>query len=109
MKLLDAKTLLKFKKSQTLHDVKSGDRPVLVKYFDPCGRYTLYVVEARPVGDDWELYGYCVSPLGEDCDEYGYQMLSELQAVRGRFGLGIERDIHFSGTINSAVRGEVGA
>lgn len=98
MKLLTKAIEAKFRQPLA-PGVPIQDRPVLVKYFDPCGRYTLYVVEANPAGDDWELFGYCVSPLGADCDEWGYAALSELQSVRGRFGLGIERDLHFSGTV----------
>ena len=98
MKLTTAAVLKKFEKSRTC------GQEILVKYFDPCGRYTLYVTEAEKCGDDWRLYGYCVSPLGPDCDEYGYIMLSELQSVRNRFGLGIERDLHFSGTLPQVLK-----
>jgi hypothetical protein len=104
MKLLTKAIEAKFERSNAGADTqgrRNGD--ILVKYFDPCGRYTLYVLEAEKVGDDWQLYGYCVSPLGEDCDEYGYASLNELQSVRGRFGLGIERDLHFKGTIGDVV------
>ena len=69
------------------------ERTVPVKFFDPTGRFTYYVLEFD--GDD-TLFGYCVSPLGEDCDELGYASLAELQAVRGRFGLGLERDLHWN-------------
>jgi len=31
-----------------------------------------------------------------DCIEYGTISLSELQGLRLRFGLGIERDLHFT-------------
>lgn len=69
--------------------------PVIVKYFDPCGRYTFYVTEGeRWENGDWWLYGWCVSPLGSDCDEFSSVMLSELQSVRGPLGLGIERDLY---------------
>ena len=63
-----------------------------VKFFDPAGRYTFYAIEYD--GGD-RLFGYCVSPLGPDCDEWGYASVSEMQAVRNRFGLGIERDLHW--------------
>lgn len=66
---------------------------VTVKFFDPCGRFTFYATEYD--GED-SVFGYCVSPLGPDCDELGYASVSELQAVRGRLGLGIERDIHWT-------------
>lgn len=109
MKLTTAAILTKFERSNAGADLvarKAGE--ILVKYFDPCGRYTLYVLEAEKGeyehGTDWRLYGYCVSPLGPDCDEYGYVMLSDLQSVRGRFGRGIERDIHFTGTIEEVLK-----
>lgn len=85
-------------------DGKGFDALVVCKFFDPSGRYTYYATEGAPIGEDdasgqtrreeadWEFFGYCVSALGEDCDEWGYATLSELQSVRGRFGLGIERD-----------------
>ena len=68
------------------------ERTVPVKFFDPTGRFTYYVLEYD--GDD-TLFGYCVSPLGADCDELGYASLAELQAVKGRLGLGLERDLHW--------------
>ena len=39
------------------------------------------------------LFGLC--DLGLGCAELGSVLLSELAAYRGRFGLGIERDIRF--------------
>ena len=72
-----------------------GDQAqVVVKYFFPAGRYTLYVTEGEKEGTDVRLFGYCVSALGEDCDEWGYVMLSELQGLRVR-GLTMERDLSF--------------
>ena len=70
------------------------DAKVVVKYFFPAGRYTLFVTEAEPDGDDWLLFGYCLSPFGEDSDEWGYASLAELRSTRVR-GLAIERDLHF--------------
>lgn len=71
------------------------ETPIIVKFFDPTGRGTWYATEGERREDgDWLFYGFVVSPLGPDCDEYGSFLLSELQSVRGRFGLGIERDRH---------------
>jgi hypothetical protein len=39
------------------------------------------------------LFGLC--DLGMGCPELGYVSLSELRSVRGRLGLGIERDLYF--------------
>lgn len=64
---------------------------VVVKYFFPSGRYTLFVTEAERQGDDYLLFGYCLSPFGAECDEWGYASLAELRSLRIR-GLGIERD-----------------
>ncbi len=76
-------------------DAKRDAALVVAKYFDPSGRFTFYATEGQPDGDDFLLFGYCVSPLGADLDEWGYTALSELEAVTGRFGLGIERDLSF--------------
>jgi len=75
-------------------DGRGMDAVVVVKYFFPAGRYTLYVTEAETCGDDVRLFGYCLSPFGEDCDEWGYASLNELRTTRVR-GLSIERDLHF--------------
>lgn len=82
----------------------------VVKLFDPSGRYTFFVFdgeedEADEQGNkDMRLFGYVVSPLGADCDEWGYTLLSELASIKGRFGLGIERDRHFAGVTSQALR-----
>jgi hypothetical protein len=68
------------------------DALVVVKYFFPAGRYTLYVTEAEFDGDDAQLFGYCLSPFGEDSDEWGYASLAELRSLRVR-GLTMERDV----------------
>jgi len=77
-----------------------GDQAkVVVKFFDPAGRYTFYVTEGRPEGKDYLFFGYCISPLGEDCDEWGYTSLKELLSVGIQRGLGIERDRYFPASI----------
>jgi hypothetical protein len=73
-------------------DGKGAEALVVVKYFGG-GRYSFFATEGEPDGDDFRLYGYCISPLGPDCDEWGYSSLQELQAARFAFGLGVERDL----------------
>ena len=63
---------------------------VVAKFFNPGGAGTWYVIEFD--GED-TFFGY-VCGLGDN--ELGYFSLRELQDFRGRFGLGIERDIHFT-------------
>jgi len=83
-----------------------ADPVAVIKFFDPCGRYTFYVLEARREPDgDLLLFGFCVSPLGPDCDELGYASLRELESVRGPLGLGIECDLYFKPTRLSEIRG----
>src|SRR5258707_10969561 len=63
-------------------DGRGMDALVVVKYFFPAGRYTLYVTEAEFDGDDAQFFGYCLSPFGEDCDEWGYASLAEFRSLR---------------------------
>ena len=72
-----------------------------VKFFFPSGRGTWYGIEFD--GTD-RFFGWVASPLGSDCDELGYFSLAELASVRGRFGLGIERDLWFKPTPLSEVK-----
>jgi hypothetical protein len=82
------------------------DPMVKVKFFDPCGSWTWYVVEGSAImGDGTEV------PIkdanGKETDilffglvkgfekELGYFSLSELQSISGPLGLGIERDLYF--------------
>lgn len=64
------------------------EKKVIVKFFDPTGSWTWYATEYD--GED-RFFG-----LVDGFElEWGYFSLKELQSVRGRFGLGIERDRHF--------------
>lgn len=75
-----------------------------LKIFDPTGRYTYYAFEAHPQGDDLILFGFCVSSLGEDGDEWGYTSLNELAGIRKQpFGLGLEREIYFTGVTRADI------
>lgn len=69
-----------------------ADKVILAKFFYPCGYATWYATEYLP--EDRVFFGFCaVLPGGE---EWGYFSLDELQSFRGKFGLGIERDMHFT-------------
>lgn len=67
----------------------------VVKLFNPCGAQTWLLTEIDPVDNDI-AFGLC--DMGMDCPELGSVRLSELAGYRGRFGLGIERDLHFTAT-----------
>ena len=82
------------------------EKKAVVKFFDPTGRGTWYGCE---YDKEDTFFGYWVSPLGSDCDEWGYFSLAELKSVRGKMGLGIERDLHWdSNTPMGKVLGTTG-
>ena len=67
--------------------------PIIVaKFFNPCGAGTWYATEYDP--GQRIFFGY-VSIFGDHNDEWGSFSLDELEAYRGPFGIGIERDLYF--------------
>ena len=69
-----------------------------VKFFDPTGSWTWYATEYDPA--ERQFFGL-VKGLET---ELGYFSLDELEAFRGRMGMGIERDRHFQPCPLSQVR-----
>ena len=67
---------------------KPEDVQVIVKFFDPCSQWTWYATEFN--GED-SFFGY-VRGLE---NELGYFSLFELESIKNRLGLGIERDRYF--------------
>lgn len=65
----------------------------VVRLFNPCGAATWLATELDEDGDT--LFG--LADLGFGCPELGYFSISEIEAVRLPFGLGIERDGTFRG------------
>jgi len=64
----------------------------VVKLFTPDGAATWLLTEIDP-GDYDRCFGLC--DLGLGYPELGYVSLAELQSVRGKLGLAIERDRWF--------------
>ena len=79
------------------------DPPPVVKLFTPDAGATWLLTEIDPDDTD-RAFGLC--DLGHGFPELGYVSLSELQSVRGRLGLAVERDLHFvaSKTISAYAR-----
>ena len=97
MKLLTAAIINKLLKAPIYSTDAKDVSPIIVKFFTPWSNWTWYAVEGNPIKDstgaviDWEFFG-----LVEGHErELGYFVLSELQSIRGQFGLKIERDMHF--------------
>lgn len=66
------------------------EQKIVCKVFDPCGSYTAYIMNQDPNDPDY-LWGI-VSWMEV---EMGSMSLSDLSTVKNRFGLGMERDLHF--------------
>jgi hypothetical protein len=75
-----------------MKDGKTPDHKPVVKIFNPCGAATWLLTESDPDEPD-RLFGLCDLGMGEP--ELGYVLRSELESVRGRLGLGMERDLWF--------------
>lgn len=74
---------------------KTGEtQPPVVKYFCPWGAGTWLISEAEIQGEEIILFGLC--DLGFGTPEIGSVLLSELESLKGPFGMTIERDIHFT-------------
>ena len=69
------------------------DPPPVVKLFTPDAGATWLLTEIDPDDHD-HAFGLC--DLGHGFPELGYVSLAELQSVRGRLGLQVERDLHFT-------------
>lgn len=65
---------------------------VQVKFFDPTGSFTWYATEFDGQDTFFGVVTSSICPRGE----YGTFSLSELESVRVKFGLRIERDLHFT-------------
>ena len=90
MKLITKKLEKRFAQVGRQENVK--DPLIIAKFFNPAGAGTWYVTEYDPKSR--VFFGY-VSIFGDWNDEWGSFSLDELQAYKGRFGLGIERDLYF--------------
>jgi hypothetical protein len=93
------------KKIPALYSQENDPDPtVWVKFFNPGGPGSWFVLEFD--GED-QFFGW-VNILGDDDAELGYFSLAELAEYKGRFGLGIERDLFWKPTPLSKVKaGEV--
>lgn len=90
MKLLTQQLLTRF--GEVGRQEESADPLVIAKFFNPTGAGTWYATEYDP--DSKEFFGF-VSIFGDHNDEWGYFSLAELENYKGKFGLGIERDLYF--------------
>lgn len=90
MKLLTKELEARFAEVGSQSEI--SDPIVIAKFFNPTGIGRWYATEYDPT--ERSFFGF-VSLFGDHNDEWGYFSLDELQEFKGRFGLGIERDLHF--------------
>ena len=75
-------------------DGKKEDAICLAKFVICVGTWSWYILEANL--DEGIAYGIAITGNGEG--EYGYINLSELQGLRTKSGIAMERDIFFAPT-----------
>ena len=73
-------------------DGKGDEAIVYCKVFYPAGAATWFITEFD--AENGNFFGLC--DLYGDGGELGSVSLAELQEFKGRFGLGIERDLHWN-------------
>lgn len=71
----------------------------IAKFFHPVVGFYWFASEYDPKTKTF--FGYA-SLFHDENDEYGYFSLEELESVK-KFGLGVERDLHFKETRSSEV------
>src|SRR3569623_3096342 len=76
-------------------DNNDFDPPPVVKLFTPDAGASWLLTEIDPDDHD-HAFGLC--DLGQGYPELGYVRLAELQSVRGRLGLPVERALRFIAT-----------
>jgi hypothetical protein len=89
MRLLTKELERKLPPLYATEDIKAGDKIALVKFFTPWTNWTWYGVEYDPA--ERRFFGLVVGHK----KELGYWTLDEMESVRHRSGLKIERDRHF--------------
>jgi hypothetical protein len=97
MKLMTKEIERKLEKYPLCSTDGQNEKNVIVKYFNPYGGGRWYVCEGEKQEDgDWLFFGL-VELLER---EWGYFTLSELQSIPTPCNLGIERDLHYHGTVS---------
>ena len=74
---------------------ENADLVPVIKLFNPAGKETWLLTSLDP-DDHAHAYGLCDLGMGEP--ELGFVDMGSLTAIRNHLGLGIERDVHWTGT-----------
>ena len=98
MKLITKAIAKKLPPIGATENIKPEEIPVVMKLFTPDANATWFITEGNL--ETGELFGLC--DLGLGFPELGYVDLNELKTIRGRFGLPVERDRYYTGTLAKA-------
>jgi hypothetical protein len=93
MKLITKGLEKRFKQIGSQEHTPLKDQIIVAKFFNPTGRGTWFLTEYDP--ETKIAFGF-VSIFGDWNDEWGSFAVWELEEYKGQFGLGIERDIHWT-------------
>jgi Protein of unknown function (DUF2958) len=105
MKLVTKEILKKLPPLGSTADIPTEDKKVIARFFTPWAHYSWSVVEGEVQPDgDILFFGY----VSGNCDEYelGDFYLSQLAEINGPFGMHVERDKLFRGTMGDILRGK---
>lgn len=96
------KLLTKEIEKKLISNNEDAEDPICIaKFFNPTGIGRWFAINYYP--DEKKFFGY-VSLFGDYNDELGYFSLDELEEFKGKFGLGIERDLSFQPTKLSEIK-----
>ena len=96
MKLLTKAIIAKLPALYATEKTPIEQKVCIVKFFTPWQGWTWYAVEGEPIGENGSVTDFTFFGRVDGHEsEWGYFSLSSLGAVRGKFGLKIERDLHF--------------
>jgi hypothetical protein len=112
MKLLTKEIIRKFPAIHATEEKDPSEVQIIAKFFCPWNQWTWFATEMElvqdekddgtPIEEDYLFFGYVV---GHE-KELGYFVLSDLLSVTGPWGLTIERDRHFQGTLAEVMSGK---
>ena len=91
MKIITKEIEQAFAKQGYTGEKEAKDIKIVMKLFNPTGAGTWYIYEK----EDEDIYWAFVTSGHPEYAECGTVSMSELLAFRGKFGLGLERDLHF--------------
>lgn len=96
MKLLTQAIKDRMPKLRADQNTPLAEKVIICKFFTPDANATWYILEGEPIGnDDWEFFCYADLGLGPTCSEFGPVLLSQIEEIRGQFGLPVERDMAY--------------